>query len=111
MGDTGNPTLPTLGQDIDIRSDVSKYRIFRDGVLCDEITDISDVWASDLVTVALGGAFTFENALLRNDIPVRHIETVRLTTVIHQRSDVDLTRFARSYGRQDNQSSGDNQQR
>lgn len=27
------------------------------------------------MTVALGCSFTFENALLRNDIPVRHIET------------------------------------
>jgi uncharacterized protein YcsI (UPF0317 family) len=40
VGDTGNPNLPTLGHDIDIRTDVSKYRIFRDGFLTDEVTDI-----------------------------------------------------------------------
>ncbi len=89
VGDTGNPTLPTLGQDIDIRSDVSKYHVFRDGVLSDEVTDISDVWAGDLITVALGCSFTFENALLRNEIPVRHIETAR--NVPMYRSNIDLT--------------------
>lgn len=96
VGDTGNPTLPTLGNDIDIRSDVSKYRIFRDGVLSDEVTDISNVWTRDLVTVALGCSFTFENALLRNDIPVRHIEAGR--NVPMYRTTIDLTTAGRFAG-------------
>jgi len=74
VSDSGDPFLPTLGHDIDIRSDVSKYRVFREGALKNEVTDIGDIWADDLVTVALGCSFTFENALLRNGIPVRHIE-------------------------------------
>lgn len=74
VGDSGDPSLPTLGYDIDIRKDVSKYRVFRDGTLSDEVTDISDVWRDDFVTIALGCSFTFENALLRHGIPVRHIE-------------------------------------
>jgi uncharacterized protein YcsI (UPF0317 family) len=77
VSDTGDPFLPTLGRDIDIRSDVSRYRVFRDGALADEVTDIADLWADDLVTVALGCSFTFENALMRNGIPVRHVEMGR----------------------------------
>lgn len=77
VSDTGNPMLPTLGHDIDIRTDVPKYRVFRDGVLTDEVTSISELWQHDLVTVALGCSFTFENALMRHDIPVRHIEQGR----------------------------------
>jgi uncharacterized protein YcsI (UPF0317 family) len=77
VSDTGNPFLPTLGADIDIRTDVPKYRVFRDGVLAEEVTDISDLWSDDLVTVALGCSFTFENALIRHGIPVRHIEQGR----------------------------------
>lgn len=96
VGDTGNPTLPTLGRDIDIRSDVSKYRIFRDGVLSDEVTDISNVWKDDLVTVALGCSFTFENALLRKDIPVRHIEAGRNVPMF--RTTIDLTPAGRFAG-------------
>lgn len=64
--------LPTLGEDIYIRTDVSKYRVFRNGAFTKEVTD---VWADDLVSVALGCSFTLENALLRDGIPVRHVET------------------------------------
>lgn len=88
VGDNGDPRLPTLGHDIDIRTDVAKYRIFRDGTLANEVTDISDVWTDDLVTVALGCSFTFENALLRHGIPVRHIETGRNVPMF--RTNIDL---------------------
>lgn len=75
VGDSGDPLMPTLGHDIDIRSDVPRYRVFENGVLQDEVTDISGIWQDDLVTVALGCSFTFENALMRAGIPVRHIES------------------------------------
>lgn len=88
VSDTGNPALPTLGHDIDIRTDVAKYRVFRDGKIAEEVTDISAHWSNDLVTVALGCSFTFENALLRDGIPVRHIETGK--NVPMYRSDIDL---------------------
>lgn len=88
VGDTGNPSLPTLGHDIDIRTDVSKYRVFREGVFSEEVTDISEIWTDDLVTVALGCSFTFENALLREGIPVRHIETGKNVPMF--RSNIDL---------------------
>jgi uncharacterized protein YcsI (UPF0317 family) len=88
LGDTGNPNLPTLGHDIDIRTDVPKYRVFRHGALSEEVTDIWNVWTDDLVTVALGCSFTFENALLRNGIPVRHIESAKNVPMF--RSNIDL---------------------
>ncbi|MFK7835514.1 MAG: putative hydro-lyase [Sulfitobacter sp.] len=88
VGDSGNPMLPTLGHDIDIRTDVPRYRVFRDGRLDAEVTDVSDIWQDDLVTVALGCSFTFENALLRAGIPVRHIDTGR--NVPMYRSNIDL---------------------
>ena len=88
VSDSGNPKLPTLGRDIDIMTDVSKYRVFRDGQFSEEVTDISDHWTDDLVTVALGCSFTFENALLRNGVPVRHIETGKNVPMF--RSNIDL---------------------
>lgn len=88
VGDTGDPALPTLGRDIDIRTDVAKYRVFRDGALRAEVTDIADVWADDLVTIALGCSFTFENAMLRHDIPVRHLESGRNVPMF--RTSIDL---------------------
>ena len=88
VSDSGDPKLPTLGRDIDIRTDVSKYRVFREGQFAEEVTEISDHWTDDLVTVALGCSFTFENALLRNDVPVRHIETGKNVPMF--RSNIDL---------------------
>lgn len=88
VSDTGNPMLPTLGPDIDIRHDVPRYRVFRGGTLMDELTDIADIWTDELVTVALGCSFTFENALLRGGIPVRHIESGK--NVPMYRSNIDL---------------------
>jgi uncharacterized protein YcsI (UPF0317 family) len=89
ISDKGNPMMPTLGHDIDIRTDVPQYRIFRDGALTGEQSDISDLWRDDLVSVALGCSFTFENALVAAGIPVRHIE--RDTTVPMYSSNIQLT--------------------
>ncbi len=89
IGDRGDPAMPTLGPDIDIRTDVPQYRVFRDGELSDERTDIRDLWRDDLVSVALGCSFTFENALIEAGIPVRHIE--RDTTVPMFSSNIALT--------------------
>jgi uncharacterized protein YcsI (UPF0317 family) len=74
VSDTGDPAMPTLGRDIDIRTDVPRYRVFRGGEFDEEVTRIDALWRDDLVTVALGCSFTFENALVRAGIPVRHME-------------------------------------
>ena len=51
-----------------------KYRIYRDGKLDQEVTDLLGVWTPDLVAFLLGCSFTFETGLLQAGIPVRHIE-------------------------------------
>lgn len=89
ISDQGDPMMPTLGHDIDIRTDVPQYRVFRDGLLSSEQPDITDLWRDDLVSVALGCSFTFENALVEAGIPVRHIE--RDTTVPMYSSNIQLT--------------------
>lgn len=58
----------------DIRTDLPKYRIYRSGKLTEERTDIIDLWNKDMVAFLLGCSFTFEEALLDNGVPVRHIE-------------------------------------
>ncbi|WP_350152678.1 putative hydro-lyase [Roseitalea porphyridii] len=78
----GDPHLPNLG-DIDIRGDVPKYRIYRDGVFSEEVIDITRFWRDDLVTFILGCSFTFEEALIRNGYPVRHIEMGRNVPMFH----------------------------
>lgn len=89
VSDTGDPYMRTLGDDIDIRTDVPRYRVFRDGVFVNEVNDITSLWRSDLVTIALGCSFTFENALIANNIPVRHIEQDK--TVPMFKTNISLT--------------------
>jgi uncharacterized protein YcsI (UPF0317 family) len=64
--DPGDPRLPTLGEDIDIRTDLARYRVFRDGEAIDAVSELDgDVWRDDLVTFAFGCSFTLEEALRR----------------------------------------------
>jgi len=69
----GDPHLPDLGKDLDIRSDVPRYRVFRDGVLKGEVTDIRDLWTADLVAFVIGCSFSFEEALIEAGIPLRYV--------------------------------------
>ena len=58
----------------DLRFDVPKYRVYREGELTAEETDISDYWSDDLVSFLLGCSFSFESALLRAGISLRHVD-------------------------------------
>ena len=71
--DTGNPLLFTLGGDIDIRTDVPAYNIYRHGHLERSVTEIGALWSGDLVAFALGCSFTFEHALIAVGIDLWHI--------------------------------------
>jgi len=77
VGEPGDPMLPTLGHDIDIRTDVPRYRVWQHGNLVDEPTDIQTLWQDDWVTFVLGCSFSFEQALLQAGVPLRHIEQGR----------------------------------
>ncbi len=58
----------------DLRTDVPLYRVYRYGALTEETTDISSLWRDDFVAFLLGCSFTFETALTRAGIPLRHQE-------------------------------------
>lgn len=72
VSEPGNPALPALGSDIDLRSDVPRYRVFRRGRLTEEPTDIHHLWRDDLVSFILGCSFSFEWALLADGLRLRH---------------------------------------
>ncbi len=53
--DPGDPCPHTIaGPDADIRTDLPRYRVFRDGKLIDEPTDIKKYWRDDLVAFFIG---------------------------------------------------------
>jgi uncharacterized protein YcsI (UPF0317 family) len=75
MSEPGDPRLPELGLDIDIRTDVPRYRVWRSGELVEETRDVKGVWRDDLVSFLIGCSYSFEAAMLDNGLPVRHIES------------------------------------
>ena len=73
VSEAGDPRLPTLGADLDIRTDLPRYRVWRNGELVAEPTDVRDLWRDDLVSFAIGCSFSFEEALIEDGIEIRHI--------------------------------------
>ncbi|WAL39869.1 putative hydro-lyase [Brevibacterium sp. BRM-1] len=71
--DAGETTGPLLAGG-DIRTDVPRYTVYRDGEKTAEPTDLHAVWRDDLVTFIIGCSFTFEAPLLAAGIPIAHIE-------------------------------------
>ena len=74
MSEVGDPRIPALGLDLDIRTDLPRYRVWRDGEVVEEPTDIMAHWRDDLVAFVLGCSFSFEEALMADGLPIRHIE-------------------------------------
>ncbi len=74
VSDAGSPHVPELGRDLDLRTDIPRYRVWRDGALADEPTDVVAHWRSDLVAFVIGCSFTFEEALLADGMSLKHID-------------------------------------
>lgn len=74
VSDNGSRALHSIAQDTDIAKDLPKYRIYRNGELDGEYTDVEQFWREDLVSFLIGCSFSFESALLEAGVPVRHIE-------------------------------------
>jgi uncharacterized protein YcsI (UPF0317 family) len=85
----GAATLPALGRDLDVRTDIPRYRVWRDGELSDEVTDIRSLWRDDFVTFVIGCSFTFEQALLRAGLPLRHMKAGRNVAMYRTRIPTD----------------------
>lgn len=75
--DAGSSEPVGVAPGADLRTDVPKYRFYRNGELAEEVTDITPYWREDLVAFLLGCSFTFEWALLDAGVPMRHIEEGR----------------------------------
>jgi uncharacterized protein YcsI (UPF0317 family) len=72
--EAGSAEPRVMAPGADLRTDLPRYRVYRDGVLVDEPPDLLALWRDDLVSFLIGCSFTFESALIEAGIPVRHIE-------------------------------------
>jgi uncharacterized protein YcsI (UPF0317 family) len=69
----GDFQLPSLGADLDIRTDLPSYRVYENGELVASPSDISEFWRDDLVVFAIGCSFSFEEALIADGLDIRNI--------------------------------------
>jgi uncharacterized protein YcsI (UPF0317 family) len=70
----GTSTTAVLAAQGDVRTDIPRYMVYRKGAAQSDRTDIKDLWQDDFIAFLLGCSFSFEEALVRARIPVRHIE-------------------------------------
>ncbi|MDB9724561.1 putative hydro-lyase [bacterium] len=73
MSEPGASNIPKLGTDLDIRTDIPSYKVFENGIVTQEINDISELWRDDLVAFLLGCSFSFEEALIADGLEVRNV--------------------------------------
>lgn len=81
---------------IDIRTDVPQYRVWRDGRIDQTCDHVLDVWRDDLVSFVIGCSFSFEQALLDAGVPLRHVAQGR--NVAMYRTQVPTTPAGRFHG-------------
>ena len=68
------PLTHDMGEGGNICSDIPRYRIYRDGVWDGEtLTDVTEYWKQGYVGFLIGCSFSFEEALMKEGIEVRHI--------------------------------------
>ena len=70
----GDPAPRAFAPEADLRTDLPQYRVWENGELVDEPTEIAKYWRDDFVSFVIGCSFTFEAALLRAGVSVRHLE-------------------------------------
>jgi uncharacterized protein YcsI (UPF0317 family) len=67
--EVGSPHPPLLAPDADLRTDLPRYRVYSDGQVIDEPSDIKKYWRDDFVTFLLGEAGSFQWSWKAANIP------------------------------------------
>jgi len=86
VSEPGQPHIASLGEDVDLRTDLPRYHVWRDGVVVASTPGVADVWRDDLVAFVIGCSFSFEEALTADGIPLKHVSAG--TTVPMYRTNV-----------------------
>ncbi|HEY9226681.1 MAG TPA: putative hydro-lyase [Gemmatimonadaceae bacterium] len=74
LTEPGDTSVAVLGEGIDLRTDLPSYRVWRDGKLVEERTDVVDLWRDDFIGFVLGCSFSFEEALMDAGLRLKHVE-------------------------------------
>ena len=85
----GQPILRSLGDDLDVRTDIERYLVFEHGVQVAQVSNVMSVWRGDLVAFAIGCSFSFDGILVSAGVAVRHV--ARRSNVAMWRTNVPTT--------------------
>lgn len=66
--DTGNPEPARVAPGADLRSDLSRYVVYRNGEKVEEVTHLRDLWRPDHVGFVMGCSLSFDAALAEDGI-------------------------------------------
>ena len=73
VSQAGDRLLRKIAPGADIATEIPRYRIYENGVMTGEYTNVESFWREDLVSFLIGCSFSFESELLEAGIEVRHI--------------------------------------
>jgi len=65
---------PKIARGADLRTDLPRYQIYREGILAEELEDVTPAFSDDTVSFLLGCSFSFESALIAARVPVRNLD-------------------------------------
>jgi uncharacterized protein YcsI (UPF0317 family) len=71
----GDPVPRQSAPSGDVRTDLSRYRVFRDGRLAEEVSDLRALWRKDHVAFLMGCSVSFDQAMLDGGIDLRHLQS------------------------------------
>jgi uncharacterized protein YcsI (UPF0317 family) len=79
--DAGNPEPRELAQGADLRTDLPRYAVYRDGVRGPDLTDARELWQPDSVAFLIGSGISFDQALEEAGVPTGKNRWVLRTSV------------------------------
>jgi uncharacterized protein YcsI (UPF0317 family) len=63
---------PRCAAGADLRTELGRYRVWRDGALAEQPRDVRALWSDELVAFLIGCSFTFDHALAEAGLTPRH---------------------------------------
>lgn len=79
--DPGDPEPKRIAPGADLRTDLSRYAIYRNGKRHADASRIDSLWEPDLVAFLIGSGITFDQALQRAGVPTHRDRWVVRTTL------------------------------
>lgn len=78
VGDAGSRLIKTMADNADVATDFPKYRVWKNGVLTEEKTDISDIWQDDFIYFLIGCSFHLKLSFLRQAYPYAILKRAKM---------------------------------